>query len=141
VSQYLSALAGYNGVGNHYAELGIAVDEYGGAGHHPSMTKAVYVSSEIGIAQDPVLAAKLGGWISTGGLSPLAAGLSGLIYTDLDKTQFRLRPEIGAGIGPFKIMYGFNPRIFGPVIPSINTHILNIVMTFPLKTIRRTIRD
>lgn len=120
---------GYHGPKYHYAELGFAINEWGVVGHHP-IAWALYATTEVYMNRDIVVAPKLGAWIGGGS----AMGINLLYYSNLEGSgRFALRPEIGIGMGPARLTYGYNFDFTKKEFPFMNKHGLNLVFMVPMK--------
>ena len=92
-----------------YVEIGLGRGKYsfgicgGGA-------SAIYISEEMYFGKDKnIFGTKIGAWTHY----LLDLGLSLVYYTDFKRGNFKIRPEIGAGLGRMRAVIGFN-------IPTIN---------------------
>jgi hypothetical protein len=132
--KYISILAGYNFWRYHYAEFGIAMNSEESGGVH-SYYSATFVSCEIKIDNKLQIGPKIGGWLS-GGMSGMAMGLNLIYYTDFDQASLRLRPEIGFGMGGFKMVYGYNFRITNKDYKDLNTHVISFAYLIKLKKLK-----
>jgi hypothetical protein len=86
-----------------YMEIGLAstIHQYG---RHGPVSTGFYFSEEIYPGSDPVFGTKLG--IFTHFLIDL--GFSAVFYTDFKYGNFKLRPEMGIGLGDFRAVVGIN---------------------------------
>src|SRR5215216_5159608 len=91
-----------------YFEIGIAKGKYtegicSGAGG------AVYISEEMYFGRDKnIFGTKLGAWMHY----LLDAGLSLVYYTDFKRGNFKIRPELGVGLGRMRAVVGYNLATF-----------------------------
>lgn len=131
----ISLLAGYNGCAYQYAELGIALNEFGTAGIAP-MAWAVFASCEVRLHKEPVYAPKIGAWMG-GGCAGMALGINLLYYTKPNNGRLCLRPEIGLGFDRFKFVYGYNILFSNSneYFSGVNRNNLGIVYLFGIKKI------
>ncbi len=132
--RYVSILTGYNFWQNHYGELGIAIHQYGRIGHHPTAW-AYFISSEIKLGDKMVVGPKIGAWIA-GGSAGVCMGLNVIYYTDFEESTLRFRPEIGMGLGKWKVVYGYNIPITNKKYELVNTHTIGIAVVFGAKKIK-----
>lgn len=134
MTRYFSLVTGYQFGKRHFAELGVAVNEYGRKGWHP-IAKAYYISSEIKFDNKLLIGPKVGCWFGGG----LALGASLIYYTDFSAAALRLRPEIGSGFQNWRIVYGYNIPLTNRGFQGINKSHVSIVFMFGLKKLK-TIR-
>jgi hypothetical protein len=111
-------LVGINWQGNtadkthtlRYVEVGVARSLHDDSRHGP-VSFGLYVSEEMYFGSNTtVFGTKLGSYLH-GMLADF--GLAMIYYTDFKKGNFKLRPEIGFGMGPVRLVVGFN-------VPTIN---------------------
>ena len=134
LEKHISILVGYNFWKHHFAELGLAVNQYGRVGHHPSAW-AYFISSELKFDQKLLIGPKIGTWIG-GGVGGMAMGLNLIYYTDFDQSSLRIRPEIGMGFGRFKVVYGYNIPLYNKAFEGINKNNLGIALLFSIKHLK-----
>jgi len=134
----LSILAGYNFWRNHYAELGVAINQYGRVGHHPAAW-ACFVSNEMRIGDRLLMGPKVGAWIG-GGAAGLALGINAIYYTDFDESSLRIRPEIGIGFDRWKVVYGYNLPLYNRNFDAVNRSTVSLTFLFGIKKLK-TIRE
>lgn len=134
LEKHISILAGYNFWRNHFAELGLAVNQYGRVGYHPGAW-AYFISSEIKFDNKLLIGPKIGTWIG-GGAGGMAMGLNLIYYTDFDQSSLRIRPEIGLGFGRFKVVYGYNIPLYNKAFEGINKSNLGIALLFSIKHLK-----
>ena len=86
-----------------YLELGLArtIHQYG---RHGPVSMGIYIGKEIYPGSQPVIGTKAG--IFTHYMIDL--GFSAVFYTDFKYGNFKLRPEMGIGLGDFRAVIGFN---------------------------------
>ncbi len=86
-----------------YLELGLArtIHEYG---RHGPVSMGIYFGEEIYPGSQPVFGTKAG--IFTHYLIDL--GFAAVFYTDFKYGNFKLRPEMGIGMGDFRAVVGIN---------------------------------
>ncbi|MBL7807729.1 MAG: hypothetical protein JNN28_07945 [Saprospiraceae bacterium] len=137
--QYISILTGYHYRKSHFAELGIAVNRYGRKGRHP-VAWAYFVSSEVKLDKQPIIGPKIGAW-AAGGQSIMALGINLIYYTDFEQSSLRLRPEIGIGLGRFKVFYGYNIPITNRDFEGINRNVFGMAVLFGVKQTKHIQRD
>lgn len=133
----ISVLTGYNGWGNHYAELGVALnkDRY----LMPAMfSSVVFASAEIRPARATIVGTKVGAWMS-GGCGAMAMGINAIWYTNGKENTLRLRPEIGFGIGPFKVVYGYNIPLSNRDFDGVNTHNIGAAFLIGVKRLKNPV--
>ncbi len=87
----------------HYLELGIARSIHQ-QGRHGPVSMGVLLSEEIHLGQTNIYGTKLG--MYTHYLFDL--GFAAVYYTDFRKGNLKLRPELGLGLGAFRIVGGYN---------------------------------
>ncbi|HEU4718779.1 MAG TPA: hypothetical protein VFU15_13135 [Bacteroidia bacterium] len=128
----ISLLLGINYWHWTYGEVGVAKNSFTLAGVHP-FASAVFISDELKMDDHHfVMGPKIGGWIA-GGASAMALGINAIYYTDFSAGSLRLRPEIGIGMGPFKVVYGYNLRLTGKYFPYVNSNVVSAVFLIGLK--------
>lgn len=125
-------LAGYNFWHFHYMEVGASYSYLSVLDRAYPYAWATFVSSEIFINKTPIFGFKAGGWIS-GTAAGLAVGANAIYYTDFDEGSFQLRPEVGFGVGPIKIVYGYNFPITNKDFGRTNSHNISLTFLIPLK--------
>lgn len=123
----ISLLAGYNQGYYGFAELGVAANKYTTCPF--PMAIACFASSEIKVNDPKTIGPKVGIWMTVFAFS---AGLNFIYYTDFHKNTFVFRPEIGLGVGPAKVVYGYNARITSS-LEGINRHQLGIAYCLRLR--------
>jgi hypothetical protein len=129
----LSLLIGYNGLKNHFGEIGVAKNRLDGVGFH-ALGWSYFLSSEIELDNDLIVGPKLGGWFG-GGVGAFALGLNTIVYTDFEEASWRLRPEVGFGLDVFKIVYGYNFALTNKTFEGINDHNFSIIFLLRLRSI------
>ena len=132
--RYLSFLLGYNIWKNHFAEVGIALNQLNTVGHHP-LGVTYFISNEVRIFGEPLMGPKIGCWFA-GGASAVAMGINAVYYTDLKSGALRFRPEIGLGLDRIKIVYGYNIPITHRDFGKINRSNISIVALLTLVKLR-----
>jgi len=138
LQRHISILAGYNFWRNHYAELGVAINQYGRVGHHPAAW-AYFVSNEMRIGNKVLIGPKAGAWIG-GGVAGMALGINAVYYTDFEQSSLRLRPEIGIGFDRWKVVYGYNIPLSNRDFDAINRSNVSLAFLFGVKMLK-TIRE
>lgn len=131
MEKYISILIGYNQWNYGFAEIGLAKNQYGTVGVHPSAW-AYFLSSEIKVDDKLMIGPKLGAWIG-GGAAGMALGISMIYYTDLNEGTLRLRPEIGIGFDRFKMVYGYNILLANKDFEGINRHVVSLAYLIGVK--------
>lgn len=134
LERHISILTGYNFWGNHYGELGLAVNQYGRLGYHPAAW-ACFISTEIKIDNKLLVGPKIGAWVG-GGMSGLAVGANLIYYTDFEQSSLRIRPEIGLGFGRWKVVYGYNIPLTNKDFDGVNNSNIGIALMFGVKKIK-----
>lgn len=125
-------LAGYNFWHYHYVEIGASYSYLSVLDRAYPYAWATFVSTEIFINKIPIFGFKAGGWVS-GTAAGLAVGANAIYYTDFDDGSFQLRPELGFGVGPIKIVYGYNFPITNRNFGRTNSHNISLAFLVPLK--------
>ena len=87
-------------------------------------SSAYFVSAEIRPARTTIVGTKVGAWMS-GGCSAMCLGISAIWYTNGTENSLRVRPEIGIGMGPIKVTYGYNIPFFNRDFEGVNTHTIS----------------
>lgn len=129
----VSILTGYNGWRHHYAELGVALHKQSQTG--PALfSSAYFVSAEVRPGRKTIVGTKIGAWVS-GGCSAMCLGINAIWYTNGTEQSVRLRPEIGIGLGPFKVVYGYNIPFFNRHFEGVNTHTISAAFLIGVKKI------
>jgi hypothetical protein len=134
LERHISVLTGINFKGNYYGELGLAINQYGRVGYHPSAW-SIFVSNEFKIDDKILIGPKIGTWIA-GGSSAMAMGLNLIYYTDFNQSSLRFRPEIGIGLFNFKVVYGYNISLTNKSFNGVNNSNFGIAILFGLKKIK-----
>lgn len=88
-----------------YLEIGIHKTITSFDGHHPASSFTHGLSLEMAPEANPIYGFKYSAWAQ---VWCFVLGLGGVYYTDFDKGNFKIRPEIGIGMYPFKLSAGFN---------------------------------
>lgn len=91
-----------------YGEIGIARSLHFN-GPHGTSSLGVYLSEEIYLGDKNIYGTKLG--MYTHYLFDI--GIAAVYYTDFEKGNLKLRPELGVGMGAVRIVGGFNIPTFG----------------------------
>ena len=120
-----------------YLEIGIHKTITAYDWHHPSAMWTHGLSVEISSADKTIFGFKYGAW---GEFWLFVLGLNVIYYTDFQKGNFKIRPELGIGAHPFKLTFGFNiPTIqnakFKELQKSYGQITLNVLLK--LKTLKR----
>jgi hypothetical protein len=130
-------VGGINYNSKFLVEIGFGKANYGVTWNHWHLWN-YYFGTEIGYLENKlILAPKLSYWIN-GGSSAIALGLNFINYTDFTSSSLKFRPEIGFGIGKFKIVYGYNLSFFNKDFANIGNHNFNLIVYFDIKKIRTT---
>jgi hypothetical protein len=88
-----------------YFEVGVHKTLTAFGGHHPPSSITHGLSLEIAPEANPIYGFKYSAWAQ---VWCFVLGLGGVYYTDFDRGNFKIRPEIGIGMYPFKLTAGFN---------------------------------
>lgn len=91
-----------------YGEIGIARSLHFN-GPHGTSSLGVYLSEEIYLGDKNIYGTKLGMYTHY----LFDVGIAAVYYTDFEKGNFKLRPELGVGMGAVRIVGGFNIPTFG----------------------------
>jgi len=110
-----------------YVEIGIGKGSYnmcicgGGA-------SGVYVSEEMYFGKDKdIFGTKVGGWVHY----LIDFGLSLIYYTDFKRGNFKVRPELGVGLGRMRAVFGYNiPTINNKAFTELTHHNMQISIQF-----------
>lgn len=138
-----SILIGYNVWNNHFAEIGLAVNQYGytqvdnikSRSFHHEPAWAYYVANEIKIDKKTLIGPKIGGWfIKNQGFTGL--GMNLIYYTDFNNSSLRIRPEVGLLSGALKVVYGYNFAPTNKDFKGINRSNISIVWLQKVKRIK-----
>lgn len=73
--------------------------------HHPSSVFTHGISLEIAPESNPIYGFKYSAWVE---VWCIVLGLGSVYYTDFEQGNFKIRPEVGIGLYPFKLSAGFN---------------------------------
>ncbi|ANQ48589.1 hypothetical protein MY04_1212 [Flammeovirga sp. MY04] len=119
---------------NQFGEIGLGVMKNVMAGHHPA-TFIYGVSNELKFSNDLIWGLKAGVWLGGG----MNIGLNLVNYTDFKNNSLRFRPEIGAGLWEFRIVYGYNFAITNREFEGINTHNFTLNLMLRVKKIKKII--
>lgn len=109
-TEIVTGLNFQSGKGNEtrrYFELGIARSIHNYGMHGPA-SAGIYLSEEISFDEKNIYGTKLGAY--THYLFDI--GLAIVYYTNFEKGNLKLRPELGLGIGPVRITGGYNIPTF-----------------------------
>lgn len=90
-----------------YFELGLARSVHDYSMHGP-VSAGVYLSEEVYLGEKNIYGTKIGAYTHY----LLDIGFSMICYTDFSRTNFKLRPEFGLGLGPLRIAGGYNIPTF-----------------------------
>lgn len=125
-------LIGLNYWKNPFFEFGYGFANYGVMWNHWSFNN-LYIGSEVGIANKQiVLGPKISVW-ANGGSSAGALGLNLIEYTDFNESTLVFRPEIGMGMGKFKLVYGYNVKFYNKNFKYISKNNLNLIFYIDTK--------
>ena len=120
-----------------YFEIGLhkTITVFGGQ-HGPSSFTHGF-SLEVAPEANPIYGFKYSAW---GQVWCFVLGLGGIYYTDFNQGNFKIRPELGIGMYPFKLTAGFNiPTIrnkeFKEIQRAYGQVTLNILLK--LKTLKK----
>jgi hypothetical protein len=89
----------------NYIEIGIHKTLTSFDWHHPSSIFTHGISLEIAPESNPIYGFKYSAWME---VWCFVLGLGGIYYTDFEQGNFKIRPEVGFGLYPFKLTGGFN---------------------------------
>ena len=134
LERHISILTGYNGWTYGFAELGIAINQYGRIGQHPAAW-AFFLSDEIKTDKNIIHGPKIGAWAG-GGAGGMALGINLISYMCPDYPALCIRPEIGMGFGRFKVVYGYNLPLTNIHVQGLNASNLGIAYMFGIKKIK-----
>ena len=114
-----------------YVELGIArsVHLYN---YHGPVSIGYYISEEVYFGEKNIYGTKIGAYTHY----MFDVGFSIIYYTDFDKGNLKLRPEIGLGMGAFRIIGGYNiPTFANKAFPELRNSKgqINIQCFIPVK--------
>lgn len=127
----LCLLAGINYNKHAFIDLGVSVNRFGLAGHHPIAT-AYFFASELHLVEKPIVGPKVGVW-AAGGVAPLAMGLNIIYYSDFNQSSLVFRPEIGFGYDRLKITYGYNAKLTNSSFERISKNTFGMTYCFKFK--------
>lgn len=106
-------LSFFVGVSNNFsngfmADLGVGINQYGSVGFHAHAV-ALVLSTEFSLNQknDLIFGPKLSTWIA-GGVGGMAMGINFIYYKGPNDQSLVFRPEVGFGMGRYKLVYGYN---------------------------------
>ena len=120
-----------------YYEIGVGKGRY--IHHRHGVTGgAIYMSEEIYLGRDrTIFGTKLGvfwHWL-------FDAGLSMVYYTDLERGNFKVRPELGVGMGRARAVLGFNiPTIANKRFEDLRRNIFQISLQATIGVFKKTKR-
>ncbi len=134
-----SLLLGYNYLTYGFAEAGVGYNVISRIGYH-GLAMAAYLSSEVKTDNQLIIGPKVGCWMA-GGAGGIAMGASFIYYTDFTSASLRARPEIGFGIGPGKLTYGWNIALSNKSFNGIDKHLLSFALMIKLKKIKETNKE
>ncbi len=126
VDKSTDLLIGMNWQGNgddkklsRFYEIGIAKGRYKNTELGTSGT-AIYASEEIYFGKDGnIYGTKVGAWTH----QFLDFGIAAIYYTDFDRGNFKLRPEIGFGLNRVRAAFGYNiPTIDNRAFTRLEKH-------------------
>ena len=106
--------------------------------HHPPTTFTYGPSLEFSPGATNIYGFKLSSWIN---VSLFALGLSTVYYTDFNRGNFKIRPELGLGFPATKLTFGLNIPTFGNAdFPQLKSSLaqLSLNILLKVKTIKRT---
>ena len=114
-----------------YAEIGLHRTFTGFDGRHPPISWTYGLSTEILLHKNPVYGFKASAWATA---FLFAAGISAVYYTDFHYGNFKIRPELGLGMYPFKLTFGYNiPTFFNKDFERLRKNDLQITLNILLK--------
>ena len=121
-----------------YYEIGIAKGRYV---HHPHGVTggAVYVSEEVYFGNGGnIYGTKIGAWMHW----LFDAGLAAVYYTNFEKGNFKIRPELGVGMGRLRIVVGYNiPTINNKAFELLKSNNLQISIQFTAGMKKKEVPD
>jgi hypothetical protein len=120
-----------------YVEIGLAKTKHY-FGYHGPASFALYVSEEMYFGeQTNIWGTKIGAW--THYLFDL--GLSLVYYTDFEKGNFKIRPEIGVGMGRLRIVGGYNiPTIENRAFKELRKNTLQATIQFMVPVKKKVLK-
>ncbi|HEX2631093.1 MAG TPA: hypothetical protein VHM26_18895 [Chitinophagaceae bacterium] len=102
-----------------YIEVGVGRSIHS-SGRHGSAVGGIYASEEIHFGSNNIYGTKLGAYTH---FFLFDLGLAMVYYTDFKKGNFKLRPEMGFGMGPVRAVFGFNvPTIDNKAFEELSRH-------------------
>jgi hypothetical protein len=131
LKRHISVLTGFNFWKTAYGELGLAINQHGRNGSHPTAW-AYFISNEIKIDDNIIIGPKIGAWVG----GSLGVGINVIYYTDFNKSALRVRPEFGWAFGRWKVVYGYNLPLINTSFRGVNKHNLGIALLFGIKKIK-----
>lgn len=120
-----------------YFEIGLHKTITATYGHHPQTAFSHGLSVEIAPEKNTIFGFKYGAW---GVFSLLVLGINGIYYTDFNRGNFKIRPELGFGAPPFKLTFGYNiPTISNAAFKELKSSKVQVTLNILLKakTIKR----
>lgn len=120
-----------------YVEFGIARSVHADSRHGPA-SMGVYLSEELHLGRKYIYGTKVG--VYTHYLFDL--GFSMIYYTDFKRGNFKLRPEIGLGMGVVRIVLGFNiPTIANKDFMELQKKNAQVAVQFFLPVKKKTLNE
>ena len=119
--RYSALLIGIS-VGNYVSgEVGFARITTKRVGFEP-LTFGWLLSNEIQFTNKLLMGPKIGVWAGNGA----GLGLNMIYYTDFGNGTLVFRPEIGAAISNFKLVYGYNFKLTNSAFNGINRNLVEM---------------
>lgn len=134
IKRSVCLLTGYSLETYSYAEIGVAKLSSTTAGHHP-LTTAAFIGTEINLGNKFIAGPKVGVWAS-GGAGAMALGINMIYYTNFNKGSLVFRPEVGFGLGQFKLVYGYNAMLSKYRLDRINKNLVGLTYCFKVKQLK-----
>lgn len=112
-----------------YFEIGLAKSSHY-SGICASGSGTVCVSEEMHFGKDKnIFGTKVGAWFHY----LIDLGMAMVYYTDFKRGNFKIRPEIGCGLGPMRAVVGFNiPTINNKAFTELAHHNMQLSIQFTL---------
>jgi hypothetical protein len=126
-----SSREAHQDINRKYIEVGLhrTLTDYGG--YHPPIALTYGLSTEILLDPNPVYGFKVSGWATA---MLFVLGASTVYYTDFEKGNLKIRPELGVGMHPFKLTVGYNiPTLWNKDFERMRYADLQITLNIVLK--------
>lgn len=121
----------------NYIEVGIgrSIHTYH---RHGVSSAGIYLSEEMYFGKKNIYGTKLGVYAHY----LLDLGFSMIYYTDFKKGNFKLRPELGIGAGPFRAVFGFNlPTIDNKAFEELRNHRAQVTVQLMIPVKKTIVRS